>query len=87
MRLERVLHRVRPAGNEPYQVDGVGFGEETQVCAVEIGVWDASFAEDGAEAGVRVLEVGAGVAFEGGHKVHVERIVVDSEREFSISIF
>jgi hypothetical protein len=58
--------------------DGVLFREEREVCSGEVFGGEACFAGDGAEAGVGVLEVRAGVAFEGRHCIHIEGIIIDS---------
>lgn len=77
-RLGRVEEHVGPLREEADEVDGVRLGEEGEVGGVEFGEVHGGFADDGAEAGVGVLEVGSRVAFEGGHGVEVEVVAVNT---------
>lgn len=73
------LHEdVGPLGQVADEVDGVGLGEEVEVCVAEFFGVEAGFARDGAETGVGVLQVWAGVTFEGGHGFEVEVVAVDT---------
>lgn len=73
-----VEEHVGPLGEQADEVDGVRLGEEIEVCFTEGGGVQPGFAGYGAEAGVGVLEVGACVAFEGGHGVEVEVVAVNT---------
>lgn len=77
-RLQRVLYYVRILRDDADQVDGLRLGEEREVCARDVRGAEGCLTGDGAQTGVCVLEVGSGVAFEGGHYVDVEGVVVDS---------
>lgn len=77
--LESILDYVGVLGDYADKVDGVGFGEEGEVCGGDFGLAECGFAGDGAETCMCVLQVGTGVTFEGGHDVDIEGIVVDSE--------
>ena len=77
-RLQRVVHDVWVLRYHTDEVDGVRFGEEGEVGGGDFFGGESGPTGYGAESGVGVLQVGAGVAFEGGHGVHVEVVVVDS---------
>ncbi len=76
-RLQGVLNHVWILGDDADEVLGVRFGEQGEVGGGDFGGCEVCSAGDGAETGVRVLEVGSCIAFEGCHGVHVEVIVVD----------
>ena len=76
--LHRVGHHVGPLRKHADEVGGVLFGEQVEVCGPQCREVDLCLARDGAEASVGVLEVRAGVAFEGSHVVQVELVAVDS---------
>ena len=77
-RLQRVVHDVWVLRYHTDEVDGVRFGEEGEVGGGDFFGGESGPTGYGAESGVGVLQVGASVAFEGGHGVHVEVVVVDS---------
>lgn len=77
-RARGVDQHVGPLGQQPDEVDGVRLREEIDVGVVEVVGVQAGFACNGAEARVRVLEVRACVAFEGGHGIEVEVVAVDA---------
>jgi len=52
--------------------------QQRQVCILDLVKGNVGFSHDAAETGVGVLQVWAGVTFEGGHSVHFKFIVVDT---------
>lgn len=72
------MHDIRVLRDHADEVDGLRLDKEREVGAGDVLSAELGAASDGAEAGVGVLEVGPGVAFEGSHNVDVELVVVDS---------
>lgn len=77
-RLARVEHHVGPLRQVAHQVRRVLLGQQAQVRRLEVLARQARLAHHRAKARVRVLQVGAGVAFEGGHGLEVEVVAVNT---------
>lgn len=82
-RLQRVLHDVWILRDDTEEIVGMGFREEGEVGRKEFFVGERDSAGDGAEPGMGVLEIGPRVALEGGHGIHIELVVVDSDANIS----
>lgn len=77
--LERILNNVGVLRDDTDKIKRMSFAKETEICVQEVLLGNCRFAADGAETGVCVLKVWTSVTFEGGHGVHVEGVVIDSE--------
>lgn len=80
--LESVLHDIGVLGDDADEVKCVRFGEEREVGGGDFLSAESCLTGDGAETGMCVLEVWTGVAFEGGHDIDVESVIVDSVKRY-----
>lgn len=82
-RLQRVLHDVWILRDDTEEIVGMGFREEGEVGRKEFFVRERDSAGDGAESGMGVLEIRPSVALEGGHGIHIELVVIDTDANVS----
>lgn len=81
------MHSVWVLSNKADKIESVRLCKNAEICRFDFASRNASFTEDRAEAGVRILEVKTGIAFERSYYVHVDVIVIDSKVDGMLQIF